>query len=98
MSETIEGVENMDGTSGPRWVIPMSGVVVMVISSAIPGSKPDFNGRLLSVPVGTNASTSDMDDGCSCDVPRGDCSFGGRRRPLRNGPDLRPRRHPFRLI
>src|SRR5688572_4181197 len=32
----------MDGTLGPRWVMPMSGVVVMVISSEMPGAKAAF--------------------------------------------------------
>jgi hypothetical protein len=48
----MDGVEYIEGTSGPRWVIPMSGVVVMVHSSARPGSNPGFNERLLSAMTG----------------------------------------------
>ena len=47
MREIIDGVEYIDGTSGPRCVMPMSGVVVMVISSEMPGANPSFNRALL---------------------------------------------------
>ena len=43
MSWTIEGVEYMEGTLGPRCVMPISGVVVMVISSEMPGANSAFN-------------------------------------------------------
>jgi hypothetical protein len=49
MSWTIAGVEYIDGTLGPRWLMPISAVVVMVISSAMPGSNPGFKRELLSM-------------------------------------------------
>jgi hypothetical protein len=44
MSWIIEGVEYIDGTFGPRCVMPISDVVVMVISSEIPGTNSAFTG------------------------------------------------------
>ena len=42
MSPIMAGVENIRGALGPRWVIPMSGVVVMVFSKDIPGLSVSF--------------------------------------------------------
>jgi hypothetical protein len=33
----MDGVEYMEGALGPRWVMPISGVVVIVSSSVVPG-------------------------------------------------------------
>src|SRR5258707_15140005 len=37
MSPIMDGVENMLGTLGPMWEIPMSGGVVIVFSNDMPG-------------------------------------------------------------
>jgi len=51
MRPIIEGVENKEVAVGPRWVIPISGVVVTATSDEIPGIKPSLtNGFLLGLP------------------------------------------------
>jgi hypothetical protein len=42
MSEIMAGVEYIEGALGPRWAIPISGVVVMVCSSLTPGFRSGF--------------------------------------------------------
>jgi hypothetical protein len=57
MSWIIEGVEYIDGTFGPRCVMPISGVVVMVISSEIPGTNSGFTGGSFPRPAANAGGT-----------------------------------------
>ena len=38
----MDGVEYIEGTDGPRCVMPISGVVTIVCSSDAPGTNPSF--------------------------------------------------------
>src|SRR3990170_4515649 len=76
ISAIIDGVEYMEGASGPRWTMPIAGVVVIVCSSLTPGLRSGFTdgppGRGAPTEIRTPVSTlkgwrpSPLDDGGAC--------------------------------
>src|SRR5437667_7655367 len=92
MNWTIAGVEYIDGTFGPRCVMPISDVVTIVISSDNPGANSLFIPELLLIPGAVHT-------GHRCYTPIGDLCLesASYRSTLRSMPTkVRPSWAPLR--